>query len=227
MEVAMLKAVAQKKAHWLFDRTGRREPGLPRRPQEDLVTSAIFGNLDLLDDAAKWAVLPVLLGEKIYNVISPSRGAPIEIDLWPRGLRDGKARVEPDVVLRVGHPDDRRVVVVEVKWHAALSDAQLDKQKQAVTTHYDRVDAMLLLGMAALPAGFEPGCRADARTWQDVTRALTQYPDTGHTIAERWKTLVAGFLSQTEFGQVFTGFNRIDLIPVDQIGSSFHFSTGQ
>ncbi len=111
----MLEAVAKRKAHWLL-RAGSSECYTGgKRPQEDLVTSTVFGSIRLMPLDAQRPALSALLGEKVINDHLPGPGR-IKIELWPRFGTVDRKYVEPDVVLTC----DAHCLVIEVKWHAIL-----------------------------------------------------------------------------------------------------------
>ncbi len=99
----MLEAVARRKV-----RFARVLEGVPRQPREDLVTSAIFGNLRLLDHPG--AAIDALLGGPPSGLRSWANAEAIDInlELWKR-CPDGS---EPDVVLTDNRSD---MTLVEVK----------------------------------------------------------------------------------------------------------------
>lgn len=216
----MLKAVAQGKAHWLFDRETAHGTDIKRRPQEDLVTSAVFGSLDLLDESAKRKALKLLLGHEAWQEFNPPESSQVKIELWPQGMRvDGK-RVEPDVVLHAGD----QIIIVEVKWYAPLSPDQLDKEIRAVRSFYPgkNVLAILLLGDATLPFDFIPDrIFSNARTWRDVARDVERAIARPTDSPGQWADMITGFLRKTEFGRIFLGFDNLHCSPVGSVPYCF------
>lgn len=209
----MLKAVAQGKAHWLFDRVTTHGTDLKRRPQEDLVTSAVFGSLDLLDEAAKRRALKLLLGHKAWQEFNPPECNQVKIELWPQGMRIDGGRVEPDVLLHAGD----KIAIVEVKWYAPLSPDQLDKEIRAVRSFYPgkNVLAILLLGDATLPFDFSPDrIFSNARSWRDVARDVARAVANPTDSPGQWADMIMGFLRKTEFGRIFHGFGDQHCYPV-------------
>ena len=201
----MLHAVAQGKAHRFFDKARLDTGPSGRRPQEDMVTSALFGSIAFLPDEDQRAALDLLLGGTCERAL-PEGG--IEIDLWRSFPDPDKAlgRVEPDVLLTCGG----RTVIVEVKWHSGLGPDQLGRQLRALTDDERDVTAIVVLGTAILPDEADRlPVRPSTRTWQEVSTALAQGPDT--TPLGRWRTAVRGFLQRTDLGHTFAGFAHLGL----------------
>ncbi|MFC2969481.1 hypothetical protein [Acidimangrovimonas pyrenivorans] len=216
----MLKAVAQGKSGSLLKRWAEGDHAVKSRPQEDLVTSAVFGNLDLLAEPDRREALRLLLGEEAWKAFAPPKGATIRIELWRQGLtapEDG-TKVEPDLLLKAGE----RTAIVEVKWYSALSEDQLGRQLRAVQGAGREVCAILLLG---LPGDLRiEGVKASARTWRDVARALGDPLAQPNTPLGHWKSMVGAFLAATERGAVFHGFGGLELTPVT--GVEYRFRCG-
>lgn len=208
----MLKAVAQGKSGSLLKRRTQNDFDLKHRPQEDLVTSAIFGSLELLSETERRKALEILVGENIWKAFRPDV-EPITVELWPPGLTDtDESIVEPDVVLSAGD----RLAIVEVKWFSHLSEDQLGREVRALQkTRKVEVNAILLLGGAVLPEniGLDADC-CDALTWRDVAKAIPQIRDRPSDALGAWMRLVADFLEKTEFGRIFRGFESLEAAPV-------------
>ena len=216
----MLKAVAQRKAHWLFNRSISHGIKLKRRPQEDLVTSAVFGNLDILDEPAKRKALKLIVGDEVWEKFDPSESDQVNIILWPQAMQADGKRVEPDVILRAGN----RIIIVEVKWYAPLSPNQLIKEIRAVDSYYPdkSVDAILLLGEATLPSEFNPvGTLPFARTWRDVARDTARAGTKPTDPFGKWADMLTNFLRQTEFGRIYCGFDNLNFFCVEP--AAYHF----
>jgi hypothetical protein len=201
----MMEAVGRKKAHWLFGARGSEVFVGKTRPQEDMVTSAVFGSVMLLSIADRRAALDILLGLDAWKTASFDLTQDIEIHLWPRlkGV-DGKP-VEPDVLLTCGS----RTLVVEVKWHASLSDQQIDKQIEAVRRagRYGEVVASVMLGNAVVETVIA-SLPCVARTWREVSGAVQAHPGTGPGLG-RWLRQVEAFLGETDMGRIYRGLPEL------------------
>lgn len=215
----MLTAVERGKADWLFRKEAFDMGNLKHRPQEDMVTSAIFGTLDILPNKYKNQALILLTGENFFKLLDVKQNEEIKVSLWKKYYGTiGHRYVEPDVIISA----DNRALIVEVKWHAPLRRAQLELQCQAVKEKSD-LRGLLLLGstggetdMNGLPT------QAKCRSWQDVTRALLEYernlPD--GTLG-RWCHSLSGFLQATSKGRIFSGFNPHFLKVVYELNTSY------
>ena len=211
----MLHAVAQGKAHRFFDKARLDTGPSGRRPQEDMVTSALFGSIAFLPDEDRRAALDLLLGGTCERALPEGD---IEIDLWRSFPDPDKAlgRVEPDVLLTCGG----RTVIVEVKWHSGLGPDQLGRQFRASTNEGRDVTAIVVLGTAILPDGADRlPVRPSTRTWQEVSTALARESDTAPL--GRWRTAVRGFLQRTDLGHTFAGFAHMRLKDVGTVAPWF------
>lgn len=203
----MMEAVARRKASWLFGAGSDKSFSGKRRPQEDMVTSAVFGSIRLMSPEDRYRAVEVLLGSDACSAAAFVKNVDIEVDLWPRlpGL-NGRRHVEPDVLLKA----TGRNVIVEVKWHAPLSKRQLDHQIEAVGAH--NVDAVVMLGEADVDEMIcnKPSFR---RTWRDVSGEfqiwLKQNRGDAHTPLGRWIAMMCAFLQETDMGRVFGGLSGI------------------
>lgn len=207
----MLEAVARRKAHWLFNSKSHESFSGRRRPQEDMVTSAVFGSIKLLPLEDRLTALRVVLGPSTIANIQFPWEADLDIRLWPSlsGIKD-RRRVEPDVV--ISH--QRRSVIVEVKWHAKLSDRQLEIQKQAVEKENadepTKVVGIILLGEATLPVGVDTELTFK-RSWRDVSAELQAEGNNSHTSPsmKSWTNIMRGFLQETDMGRSFSGLPKL------------------
>lgn len=201
----MMEAVGRKKAHWLFGARGAEVFVGKTRPQEDMVTSAVFGSVMLLSIADRRAAVAVLLGPDAWKAASFDLAQNIEIHLWPRLKGADDRPVEPDVLLTCGG----RTLVVEVKWHANLSKRQIDKQIEVVRRagRYGEVVASVMLGNAVVETVIA-GLPCVARTWRDVSGAVQAHPGTGPGLG-RWLRQVEAFLEQTDMGRIYRGLPEL------------------
>ena len=197
-----MEAVARRKAHWLL-RSGSENTFIgKRRPQEDMVTSAVFGSILLLCPEERRGALAILLGKNCWDTVKGEFGADIDIDLWPHDYRDGTTGPEPDVILGKGSAK----VIVEVKWHAPLSDRQLELQIEAVGIQ--NVTAIFMLGEAGVGEEIL-GRPCFRRTWRDVSEDLQNWlrcrREGARTPMVRWVTTMQAFLQETDMGRIFNG----------------------
>ncbi len=209
----MLEAVARRKAHWLFNAGSEESFSGKRRPQEDMVTSAVFGSIWQMSPEDRYGALKILLGHEAFEATKFTPDDDIEVALWPRlaGLA-GRRHVEPDVLLKAAG----KTAVVEVKWHAPLSERQLEQQVTAVGP--DNTAAVIMLG----EVGVEDeicGVRAFRRTWRDVSAELQKAQSPTFSPLSRWNTTMRLFLQETDMGRVFDGLAKI----ANPGGASFQF----
>lgn len=199
----MLEAVARRKAHWLFNAGSEKSFSGKRRPQEDMVTSAVFGSIWQMSQQDRYCSLEILLGSETFKATGFTPDDDIEVEFWPRipGLQ-GRRHVEPDVLLKAA----RKIVLVEVKWHAPLSERQLEQQVEAVGS--DKITAVVMLG----EAGVEDeicGVRAFRRTWRDVSQELQRLKLPKSSSLSRWQLTMSAFLQETDMGRVYSGIFEI------------------
>lgn len=162
----MLEAVARGKAHWLFNAESEKSFSGKRRPQEDMVTSAVFGSIWQMSPEDRYGAIEILLGRDAFKATGFTPDDDIEVNFWPRlAGPPGRRLVEPDILLKSAG----RTAVIEVKWHAPLSESQLQQQVEAVG--YENTTAVVMLGEAGVEEEI-CGVRAFRRTWRDVSAEL-------------------------------------------------------
>jgi hypothetical protein len=195
----MMEAVGRRKAHWLFGAGSEKTFSGKRRPQEDMVTSAVFGSIRLMSSEDRRKALEVLLGREAFEAAAFAPDRDVDVVLWPRlaGF-EGRRHVEPDVLLKAAG----KTVIVEVKWHAPLSERQLEQQIEAVGVDY--VSAVVMLGEAGVDERtLDTPCFR--RTWREVSGELQQKQDDTNTPLGRWVMMMRMFLQETDMGRIFYG----------------------
>lgn len=200
----MMEAVGRRKAHWLFGAGSEKAFSGKHRPQEDMVTSAVFGSIKLMSQEYRFEALKILLGQNAFEATGFVKSHDVEAELWPRltGLK-GRRHVEPDVLLR----STDKIVIVEVKWHAPLSERQLERQIEAVGA--ENVSAVIMLGEAGIEDEILD-TRCFRRTWRDVSGALQFREDDVNTPLGRWVKMMQEFLQETDMGRIFKGLTKLD-----------------
>ena len=202
-----MEAVAHGKAHNLFDAGWAEAFAGVRRPQEDLVTSALFGSVTLLPFPDRRRAFDLILGFDCLEAAEFPDGVDVAVRFWPGFRGTGmRRRVEPDILLEC----DGRVVIVEVKWHAPLSDGQLDAEIDAVLVgSKDCLRALLLLGGVEAEEGqIERDIPVFSRTWRRLSAELLFCSkEKGDGPLGRWCRMVQTFLQRTDLGHVFGGMN--------------------
>lgn len=199
----MMEAVARRKAHWLFGAGSEKNFSGKRRPQEDMVTSAVFGSIRLMSPEDRFTAIEVLLGRDAFEATGFAKDHDIKIELWPRlAGPKGRRHVEPDVLLEAAG----KTTIIEVKWHAPLSERQLEQQVAAVGV--DHVTSVVILGEAGIDDEIcgTPGYR---RTWRDVSGELQHRTAVESTSLGRWIATMRAFLQETDMGRVFGGLPQI------------------
>ncbi|PLS21966.1 hypothetical protein [Neptunicoccus cionae] len=195
----MMEAVARRKAHWLFGSGSEKNFIGKRRPQEDMVTSAVFGSIGLLSPKDRCKAIEILLGRDAFNTTGLSKNCDIGTELWPRLTSlEGRRHVEPDVLLRSAD----KTTIVEVKWHAPLSKRQLEQQVEAVGA--ENVSAVVLLGEAGVGENIS-GTPCFRRTWRDVSGDLQNWQDQKSSALSLWGKTMQAFLQETDMGRIFNG----------------------
>lgn len=195
----VLHAVTHRKASAFLTK------GQGRRPIEDIVTSSIFGPLELLPPQDIFSALFLALGLPTL----PWTPAFCEFNFWPR------KSVEPDLMVSFkGAAGDRLTLLVEVKWNSRLGTDQglrqwrefgdpftwhvfVVREQLAVDDHLEEA------GMKALSEGETPAWLADWRSrqvvasWRQVGERLRQARsgDLPPGLA-RWAAIVPEFLSR-------------------------------
>lgn len=125
----MMSAVARGKAHGLFDQKRSDVFHGVKRPQEDLVTSAVFGSATLLPMPARCAAFDILLGQECREAAAFAPDQDVKVEFWPGFKGSGERhRVEPDVLLTC----DGRTVIIEIKWRSPLPYNQIADEICAV-----------------------------------------------------------------------------------------------
>lgn len=215
----MMDAIARRKAHRLF---GSDSDALflgKRRPQEDMITSAVFGSIRLMSSSDRCEALALLLGVGYRGAVRPAPDGDIAIRLWPQLPGSvGRRYVEPDVILS----GDGWTVIVEVKWHAPLSDRQIEHQIDAARRNGHVVDAVVVLGEAG-PHEDISRVPCIRRTWRDVSESVQMRLRAQHDIVplDVWLRLMRDFLQQTDMGRIFHGIGPPGSDPGD-VSYRFH-----
>lgn len=203
----MFEAVARKKANWLFAVSRGAEGALvKRRPQEDLITSSVFGSIRLLPLPDRHAALRLLLGPGYPWGDNGNSEQEIEIELWkklPLTGVEGRKFSEPDVLLSCGG----RTIIVEVKWYASLSDQQIELQIEASHQNSLNVAGVIVLGEVGEADTVENTPRT-WRTWRDVSGDLQRNSRKDTPFAD-WVHMLEAFLQQTDMGQIYNGLSEI------------------
>lgn len=201
----MMEAVARRKAHWLFGAGSEKAFSGKRRPQEDMVTSAVFGSSRLLPQENRHRALALLLGQDCWHISGFKPDADIVIHLWQRLKLEGRRDVEPDILLVC----DDKTVIVEAKWKTDPAPGQLDAQIAAVAAceGLPTCAALLLLGHSETGDQLS-GPPRFSRTWRDVSGDLQKWKGKADTPLSRWVTTMSAFLQETDMGRVFNGLPR-------------------
>tara|TARA_R100001369_G_scaffold17816_1_gene33225 strand:+ start:652 stop:1377 length:726 start_codon:yes stop_codon:yes gene_type:complete len=194
----MMEATARKKAHWLFGAGSEKTFSGKRRPQEDMVTSAVFGSIRLMAPEDRCKAIEMLLGPACWSATGFAGNRDVEIDLWPQNYRIGRNGPEPDVILKAKD----NTVIVEVKWRAPLSDRQLENQIDAVGA--ENITAVVMLGEAGVEEKLL-GIPCFRRTWRDVSGDFQGWQENGDTPLRRWVNTMHDFLQETDMGRIFNG----------------------
>ena len=108
---------------YLPSRHRERDRTEQRTPQEDEITSTIFGPLDFMQPADVWTFVSALLANSGVDSTLPKTDATqCQIDFWKHFKLAGRNYVEPEIVFTFSFEKGAEVkVILEVKWFAKLS----------------------------------------------------------------------------------------------------------
>lgn len=180
-----------------------------------MVTSAVFGSIRMMSPNDRFKAIELVLGRDAVAVSEFTPDNDIEVTLWKRfdGLK-GRRDVEPDILLSSAG----KTAIVEVKWHAPLSDRQLEQQVQAVGPEI--VTAVIVLGDAGVEENVldKP---AFLRTWRNVSSDLQSWPGDTRAPLGRWVETMRSFLQETDMGRIFNGI----AVPEDEGSVTYQFDT--
>lgn len=193
-----------------------------RELSEDLITSTVFGMLKFMPADAMWHIVRSLFLPS--DQAFPLGGCKCRsVEFWPLGFKDRLGRVEPDIVFSFEFEDTTSVcVVVEVKWNAPVSQAQLRRQRNALDSACDNSVKVYqaFLGKDAWSVGkakrTDPlGAKLVDRwcTWSEVAFGSEMdypsiLPSESKMAVEGWRVSVSSFLSR--LGVVpFSGFSSL------------------
>ncbi|WP_321339102.1 hypothetical protein [Breoghania sp.] len=213
----MLEALAHKKVRLLMERKRNSEFGIKSRPQEDLITSSVFGGAKYLENFERQEAISIILGEKYSSKLEINCNSDLEVALWRRfyGV-EGRRFVEPDVVLTC----EGRTVLVEVKWHAKLSERQVEQQISAALRGKHDVVAAFILGDAGPDTHFQ-GIPVFRRTWREVSADLKKVVRLPESPLRRWATTLRDALQNTSMGHTFAGLGASSAEQVDIVDYRF------
>lgn len=213
----MLHSTMKKKGtlykRYLGDRDGKEG----NVHEEDEITSAVLGPLDFLTDEDVflfWVTLLAKAGRADFFPKSPP--VSINMKMWDRrSTKDGI--VEPDVVVEMEWPDDRRTLLIEMKWHAPLSgEKQLQRQWNFYFEEQEREKGLHLLIAPDVAAGSEAKSKDDVWQgkliliqWLKVRSVLGELKDTKTAIG-RW-AMQADFFLERLHVQRFGGFGDLKM----------------
>lgn len=199
----MLEAIAQNKARQLLDSHGGNTFWGSKRPQEDLITSAIWGRIRLLPPAERFKAIKILFGPSYDTDMQLDTSCELKISLWRRfyGI-EGRRYIEPDVLLSCG----KNAVLVEMKWNASLSKNQIEQQIEAVKHDGYNVKAAVLLGAKKQDddTSFNE-VSILKRTWREVSADLQFAKGEKSSALRIWAETLQTALQNTSIGRVFSG----------------------
>lgn len=164
-EGLMLHSTTKKKGTLYKRYLGGRDGKEGNVHEEDEITSAVLGPLDFLADEDVFLFWTKLLGSVGHSEFFPTtRPLSIDMKMWNRRTTmDGV--VEPDVVVEMEWPDDRRTLLIEMKWHAPLSgEDQLHRQWSFYLEQQERDKGLHLLIAPDIAAGLKAKNKKDV--WQ-------------------------------------------------------------
>lgn len=213
----MLHSTTKKKGTLYKRYLGGRDGKEGNVHEEDEITSAVLGPLDILADEDVFLFWTKLLGSAGHSDFFPTtRPLSIEMKMWDRRTtKDGV--VEPDVIVEMAWPDDRRTLLIEVKWHSPLSgEDQLHRQWNFYLEQRERERGLHLLIAPDVAAGSEAKNKNDA--WQGklvliqwlIIRSVLGGLKNSKTAIGRWAMHADVFLERLHV-QRFGGFGELQM----------------
>lgn len=188
----MLHAYQRGKEVWFLRQRLSQEN---RLPLEDIITSTIFGPLDLIEPQDAWYALAIAFGLPDANW----RPSFCEFSFWPR------SGIEPDLYVQFRDADGlKKALLVEVKWNSGFGTDQARLQWNAFaegrkdTTLYHVLLARDALEMADHIRAASPSGRWKASlvqvTWQQMSERLRFSRRSPKDPVGKWCALTCAFL---------------------------------
>jgi hypothetical protein len=211
----MLHAIEQRKATAFFLKIAREET--LRQPFEDMITSTIFGPLDMMPREMAAKGLTRILGLDAEGI----RIEAATLIFWPWVTGDENRYRQPDIMVKGDGPNGRKIELrIEVKWDARFYPGQLLEQRAHIPV--DGCDAyqvavvrnaatalVELRDLEGKPEGWNP----IIRSWREIAAFAGQKSIFTDPL-QRWLNLVHKFL--TELGEIpFTDFSMVEPLIVE------------
>lgn len=144
----------------------------------------------------------------------------MRVELWP-SVAIESTRVEPDLRAEIKFVDRSSLVLIgEMKWEAAITDEQMQKERETV----EGTDAYVfaIVKTRGTSSAENLGCN-ELRTWTDVHRSVCELSSSQPSPSVRnWATLVSEFLQLAE-QLVFSGFGEIPIQGLPKVGQKAIF----
>jgi hypothetical protein len=176
----MLHAICHRKTnHHERYRARDADYGGPVRA-EDEITSTIFGPLAMFPAEVSVAYWRTLLDRKWAEFFPGGAPEGTRYLFWERfsGVTQGRHSVEPDLLVEyLWRGDERRTLLVELKWRAPLSsDSQLQDQWLAYVSEADRPRSLHLFIAHTLTEAFaaDPSGTAANTPWREHPGATSR-----------------------------------------------------
>lgn len=213
----MLHATARHGKSTLYKRyLGERDGEERRVCEEDEITSTVFGPLDFLcptDGHRFWQRVLEAAGHA--NFLPGAPPSKVSMDMWAH--RKAVA-IEPDVVITMDWADGvQRILLIELKWEAGLSDNQLQRQWQDYLENDAQRDQALHLFIAktisngvkarATKDVWQKGNSLVLLPWLKIRSALGEFSKEASPLG-RWAKLADQFLERVRIRR-FGGFNQL------------------
>lgn len=213
----MLHATARNGKSTLYKRYLRERDGEERKVcQEDEITSIIFGPLDFLsptDGHRFWQRVLKAAGHAEFLPATPP--LKMSMDMWARRKY---VAIEPDIVITMDWAVDvQRILLIELKWEAKLSDNQLQKQWQKYLKNDAQCDQALHLFIAkTISEGVQARTSKDVwqkgdslvlLPWLKIRTALGDFSKEASALG-RWAKLADHFLERVGIAK-FSGFDQL------------------
>jgi hypothetical protein len=196
----MLHAVEKKRATAFLARVESMEP--MRHPLEDMITSTVFGPLELMPENDAGRGLARILGIGLRSIDS--------IKFWPRRNLNGES-IEPDLVVDCQTDTSQSLELrIEVKWNSPFDPDQIEKQSRLSPPPNHQVRSIAVVrDLSSARAEWKKSkhsssCKLLIRSWREIAdnaKADTTAP----RWLRRWIDLVRTFLRE-QHEIPFSGF---------------------
>ncbi|MBS3904675.1 MAG: hypothetical protein KGZ39_05060 [Simkania sp.] len=217
----MLQAVEKGKTTIYRRYIGERDGVESMVREEDEITSTILGPLEFFSPHETYKLWQhILNGVGFFKFLPSYPPESISIEFWPRQyIANSVKYIEPDAIIRMIWPNEVRILLIELKWHAPLNPKdQLHKQWLQFLGADEREHALHLFIAPDISSGIEAinyegaggniwGNKLILMSWLQFQSILLKLTNTSYSIS-RWVILISKFLEKIGIRK-FTGFRHV------------------